>query len=150
MNKKQRKKQGLAPPIIFFRRRCPSGRLDMKTNISVGMISIPIITVAVNGDGRDAIIPTLGRIIGKPYFFQVVDVVIEPETSTPEIRVLENANAGVTKDTDRADFVVESVRHRRPPLTQFQTKIVSPVFSILVKASANLRRMGPAPLMLGQ
>src|ERR1700690_4288709 len=130
-------------------RRNRQQRGGLKENLSVRMISIPLIAVAVNGDRGDSIVPTLGWIIGKPDFFQVVHVMLQAETSPAEIGVLENADAGVTKDADRADFVVESGRQRRPPLSQFQTEIISPESSILVKASPDLWRMGSAPPILG-
>jgi hypothetical protein len=112
--------------------------------------SIPVIAIAVHGDGRDAIIPILGRVVWKTDAAQVVQIPIDAEITALEINIVEDAHPRPAKYTDCTDCVVEAGRQNGPAVTLLHAKVVSPETSVPVEAGPGLGRMWSAPLILGK
>jgi hypothetical protein len=110
----------------------------------------PIIVITEDGDRRDAIIPILVGVIGKPEAAQVEHVMIDHAADAAEVIVSKDAKAGSAEYAHGTNSVVESRRHRGPALTVFEAEVVSSKTTIFIEAGTALRRMWPAPFVLGK
>jgi len=108
--------------------------------ILAGTASIPIIVVAEDDDGGNAVTPVLERDLCNRNKSQIIYVLIDHKVKSRVVGIVEDFDAGSAREANGRDSVVESRGNKGRTLTLFHTEEVSSIVRFQIKAC--LRSLG--------